>query len=242
MKTFHLIMQAKGGVGKSMLTYFYALQMENDASSLFIDTDNSTKTSDRQLAFLRGRPEKRLAKLSLFADKAKQDRMMLVSSILELAKLPYTSYFLDFGAPESEQFPPMVQVDTSATLLKKVEQKVQGDFVFHIVIGGNTAFKSSLEYLIQIIEVLEGKFQIVVHPNQFSFIGPARAEQQTFLENFCQQNNLHLVPFGNIDPESSVGKQIVHYAQQGKGLDDFDFFERLLIDEQIEQLKIEQYG
>lgn len=241
MKTFHLILQSKGGVGKSMLTYFYALQSENDHSSLFIDVDNSTKTSDRQLAFLRTKSVKRLAKLSLFNEEAKQDRMMLVSSILELAKLDYTSYYLDFGAPESEQFPSMVQRNIPVTMLKKVEHKIQGSLVFHIVIGGNTAFKPSLEYLTLLLEVLEGQFKIVVHPNKFSFIGPARAEQQAYLEKFCQQNQLPVVAFGGIDPESAAGKQIVHYAQQGKGLDAFDYLERLLIEEQIESLQMERH-
>lgn len=64
MKNYHFIIQAKGGVGKSMLTYLYALNNEQNPSVLFLDVDNSTKTSDRQLGFLR--EKKRVAKLSLF--------------------------------------------------------------------------------------------------------------------------------------------------------------------------------
>lgn len=237
MKTFHFIIQAKGGVGKSFLTYFYALGREQDPAILFLDVDNSTQTSDRQLGFLRGQTVKRLAKLSLFNERAKQDRQLLMRSVLELAGLPYTDYFLDFGAPESEQFPALVRQDLPAALLKQVEQQTKGRFVFHVVIGGNTAFKPCVAYLTEVVTVLEGLFQIVVHPNQHSFVGPARTEQLAFLDQFCGQNQLLLLPFGNIDAESEVGKQIVHYAQLGKGLAEYDFLERLLVEQQLGHLQ-----
>ena len=236
MKTFHYILQAKGGVGKSFLTYLYALSLESEPTSLFLDVDHSTKTSDRQLAFLRGQAQKRLAKLSLFNERAKQDRQLLVQSVVELAGLDYQQYFLDFGAPESEQFPAMLAQDIPASLLKRVESQLKSQFIFHVVIGGNTAFKPCVEYLEQLVIRLEAHFQIVVHPNLYSFVGPARQDQLALLESFCQQNQLAVSSFGGIDAESQVGKQIVHYAQLGKGLNEYDFLERLLMEQQLDQL------
>src|SRR3954464_5320818 len=53
MKTFYFNIQAKGGAGKSMLTYLQALKNEENESTLFVDLDNSTKTSIKQLKFLK---------------------------------------------------------------------------------------------------------------------------------------------------------------------------------------------
>ena len=47
MKTYYFNIQAKGGAGKSMLTYLQALKNEENASTLFVDLDNSTKTSPK---------------------------------------------------------------------------------------------------------------------------------------------------------------------------------------------------
>jgi hypothetical protein len=52
MKTFHLNLQNKGGAGKSMLTYLQALKHRANVKAAFVDLDNSTKTSARQLQFL----------------------------------------------------------------------------------------------------------------------------------------------------------------------------------------------
>lgn len=234
MKQFHFILQAKGGVGKSFLTYLYALQHEQHPDVLFLDVDNSTKTSDRQLAFLRG--QQRVAKLSLFNERDKQDRQLLLRSVLELATLSYDQYFMDFGAPESEQFPALLRRDVPVELLQRVEKQTGGQFIFHVVIGGNTAYKPCVEYLVELATLLGSAFTIQVHPNQYSFVGPARQEQQTNLINFCQANEFEHRPFGNVDADSQVGKQIVHYAQLGKGLADYDFLEQILIERELEQL------
>jgi hypothetical protein len=46
MKTIQLILQAKGGVGKSLFTWFDA---EKDTKTSFIDLDESTQTSANRL-------------------------------------------------------------------------------------------------------------------------------------------------------------------------------------------------
>ncbi|WP_090155873.1 hypothetical protein [Dyadobacter soli] len=52
MKNLHFIVQAKGGVGKSILMYLFALKHYQDSKCLFIDVDASTQTSTRQLKFV----------------------------------------------------------------------------------------------------------------------------------------------------------------------------------------------
>lgn len=176
--------------------------------------------------------------LPLFNERDKQDRQLLLRSVLELSVLPYEHYFLDFGAPESEQLPALLRRDIPAELFKRVEQQAKGTFVFHVVVGGNTAFKPCVEYLIEIVTLLGALFPIVVHANQYGFVGPARQEQQTMLASFCQANKLPLQLFGNIDSDSVIGKQIIHYAQLGKGLEEYDFLEKMIMEREIEQLAI----
>lgn len=49
MKKLSFIVQAKGGVGKSLLVYLIGLSEENNESSFFVDVYASTKTSCKQL-------------------------------------------------------------------------------------------------------------------------------------------------------------------------------------------------
>jgi cellulose biosynthesis protein BcsQ len=49
MKQVNLILQSKGGVGKSLLTWFLANHY-SDENVLFMDVDESTRTSSSRLA------------------------------------------------------------------------------------------------------------------------------------------------------------------------------------------------
>jgi hypothetical protein len=45
MREFYFNIQAKGGVGKSMLTYLQALKHQDDKRTYFIDFDSCVKSS-----------------------------------------------------------------------------------------------------------------------------------------------------------------------------------------------------
>ncbi|MEZ0483199.1 hypothetical protein [Fibrella aquatica] len=237
MKEFHFILQAKGGVGKSYFAYLQALRLENEPGALFIDIDNSTRTTTRQLAFLK--KQKRVANISLFNERDKQDRQRLPAILVELATEPFNKYYLDFGAPESEQFPAMLRQDFSAQLLQTVEQHIQAKFIFHCIIAGNTAFKSCMEYLVELANQLYNIFPIEVQLNEFSVTGQSgesEKEQRAILANLCKQHSLPLKSFGRIDPTDAPGRNIVHYAQTGKGLSEFGFIEGLMMKQELEKM------
>ncbi len=239
MKTYHFFLQGKGGVGKSFRIYQFALREQAHFEALFLDVDNSTQTSHRQLAFLHG--QKRVAKLSLFDDRDKQDRQRFPQSLLQLASLPYARYYFDFGAPESEQFIPLLRRDVSARMLKQIEDHLGARFVFHMVIAGNTAFQPCVEYLVSIVEGLAGLFPLEVHQNEHTFVGVAHEEQRQSLATFCQHNQLPLHPFGAIDADSHVGRRIVHYAQMGQGMEAYGFLEQLKMQQELDLLD-KHYG
>ena len=110
MKHFIFNIQSKGGAGKSMLTYLQALKHEDNDKALFVDLDNSTKTSLKQLQFLS--TKKRIAEVSINDNKRRIDREKLFDVIEKLAALePFDTVFIDFGAPESQQFPSLFNLD-----------------------------------------------------------------------------------------------------------------------------------
>lgn len=235
MKTFHFILQAKGGVGKSFFAYLQALKYEQDTTVLFVDVDNSTQTSTQQLSFLR--KDQRVAQINLFNERDKQDRQRLPDLVIELSKQKFTTFFMDFGAPESEQFPAMLRQDFPASLLKQVETYTEAEFVFHCIIAGNTAFKACMEYLVELANQLHPFFTVNVHLNEHTLVGPSAKEQKKTLVDFCHSAQLPIAEFGNIDAESDVGKQIVHNVQTGKGLAEYGFIEQLQIHQVLEKLR-----
>src|SRR4028119_1805946 len=103
MKTYYFNIQAKGGAGKSMLTYLQALKNEENASTLFVDLDNSTKTSLKQLKFLK--EKRRLVETDITDAFKRIEREKLFQVLEDLNKMDFKEYYLDFGAPESEQLP-----------------------------------------------------------------------------------------------------------------------------------------
>ena len=53
MKKITFIVQSKGGVGKSAFTYMLANINQNAESTIFVDMDNETNTSQNQLKFVK---------------------------------------------------------------------------------------------------------------------------------------------------------------------------------------------
>ncbi|OZI07703.1 hypothetical protein BWI93_13125 [Siphonobacter sp. BAB-5385] len=78
MKTIHCILQSKGGVGKSLLTWFLAQKHQEDTSTVFIDLDNSTATSSLRLSSIVGAD--RIKSFAILDSEKKLDR----EKILEL--------------------------------------------------------------------------------------------------------------------------------------------------------------
>ena len=92
MKQFQFNVQAKGGSGKSMLTYLQALKNETNQRSYFIDLDSSVKTSLQQLKFLQGKTPPRFAIMNLLDSRDKIDRQLLFENLMELSHKDYDEF------------------------------------------------------------------------------------------------------------------------------------------------------
>lgn len=232
-KNIHFVIQSKGGVGKSFLTYLIALKNQFDDSVAFFDLDSSTETSVSQLKFLK--EKSRVYKVSLLDERKKVIRDRLLTTIKKIAQIPEIhEYYLDFGAPESEQLPALFTLDFKIEALQKFANQIDVEFIFHVIVAGNTAYVASMEYLKTIIQTLSGSFKIFVHANENSFYGFTEIYEEA--KKYCDKNKVAFKPFGDIDTQSHVGNQILNLIRQGAGIEDYDILEQLKIEEEFEKL------
>ncbi len=213
-KVFNFIIQAKGGVGKSFLTYLIAVKHEEDASRTFIDVDSSTKTSKAQLRFL-ARKERRLAEIDLLDGYRKIARDRLFDSLQQLSELENQVFYLDFGAPESEQMPALLTLDLNQEELKEFEQYLGSVFVFHVVIAGGTAYTACMDYLLKIYQAVGSHFQLVVWINANTFqTFPQQKEELLDVAGRCR---LPVESFGDIEPNTELANKIIRTIERGEG-------------------------
>src|SRR5450432_852465 len=160
MKQFQLNVQAKGGSGKSMLTYLQALKNETNQRTYFVDLDSSVQTSRQQLKFLQGKKPARFAIMNLLDGRDKLDRQLLFENLLELCGKDYDAFYLDFGAPESDQLPFLFSKDYSVEEFKQIETELSAKFIFNIVVAGGGAYEGCTRYLQRLSALISGRFEI----------------------------------------------------------------------------------
>lgn len=225
MKQLHFIIQAKGGVGKSLLTYLFALTQQNNSGSLFVDVDSSTETSTRQLHFL---GDSRTESLSLLNDKEVLVRDNLISYLESLAESPFETIYFDFGAPESEQLPALLERDVP--FLQFLDE-LGCEAHFHIVVGGGGAYAPSVAYLQKILKALQEQFEVTVWKSITTFNNfPVLAEE---LQRNCQAMNLTLKDFGDFEPSSNLGGQILDGIRKGYKLEEYQTGARLRLKKEL---------
>ena len=225
-RELHFIVQAKGGVGKSLHTYLRALS-EASRLSLFVDLDSSTKTSSRQLAFLG--PD-RFEAFSLLDNRERLMRDLFIGYVESLLGSPFEKVFMDFGAPESEQLPALITRDID---LKEWCDELGIEAVFHIIIGGGGAYLASIQFLEKMRAALNSKFQMVIWQNLFGFAQfPALSRE---LEENCSALGLDLRRFGDFEPASLLGGQILDGIRNGYALQDYPPGARLRLKKELRE-------
>jgi len=225
MKQLHFIIQAKGGVGKSLLTYLLALTQQDSPGSLFVDVDSSTQTSTRQLHFL---GDSRTESLSLLNDKEVLVRDNLISYLESLAESPFETIYFDFGAPESEQLPALLERDVP---FREFLDELGCEAHFHVVVGGGGAYASSVAYLQKILKALQEQFEVTVWKSLTTFNNfPVLAEE---LQRNCQLMHLALKGFGDFEPSSNLGGQILDGIRKGYQLAEYQTGARLRLKKEL---------
>jgi hypothetical protein len=235
MKKINFILQSKGGVGKSMLTYLLALKNEDHPQTYFVDFDSSVKSSTQQLKFLQGRTPARFAQMNLLDERGKIDRQKLFENLQTLVQKNYEEFYLDFGAPESEQFTSLFSKDYSIDEFKQIEQELKAEFIFNIVVAGGSSYLPSTHYLHTIVQLNEQSFSINIYLNEFTFQNykPLLAE----VENYAKANHIHSVKyFGDFDADAAPHKNILKTIAEGKGIEAYAFIEKIKIQKELRKV------
>lgn len=224
MRTFYFNIQSKGGAGKSMLTYLQGLKNEQNGKSLFIDLDSSTKTSAKQLTFLRD--QKRIAEVTINDNQKRIDREKLFEVLENLATMDqFEDFYIDFGAPESQQLPSLFNLDFSLEQFKEFETSLEAKFVFNIIIAGGTSYLSCMRFTEEVVDSLNGQFDILLWINEQSF-----TNYETLVDEVKQYSEANkdciteVRLFGNIAVDRNSGQNIIDSVKQGSGMEGFKGF------------------
>ena len=237
MKQFQFNVQAKGGSGKSMLTYLQALKYETDQRVYFIDLDSSVRSSLKQLTFLHGKKPSRFATIDLLDHRDKIDRQLLFEKLEEECQKDYDRFYLDFGAPESEQLPSLFSKDYTIEEFKQIESELQAQFIFNVVIAGGGAYEACTHYLQKIVSLAGGVFDINIYINQATFTNHLHLVEELKVFAALRENHIASVKlFGDFDHTTAPHKSILRKIEEGRGMPSYAFVEKIKINKEISKI------
>lgn len=233
MKKFYFNLQSKGGVGKSFLTALLALKYESDDSVYFVDLDSSIKTSFQQLKFLQGKTPARFASMNLLDYRNKIDRQLLFENLLALSQKDNEVFYLDFGAPESTEFPSLFEADYSIAEFKQIETELDTQFIFNVIVAGGSSYEACTNYLNRVVQLSNNEFQINLYINEATFINKDKIDELLVYADLNNESIQSVKRFGDFDNTTSPHKSILKKIEEGKSLGAYAFVERIKILKEI---------
>jgi hypothetical protein len=237
MQQFQFNIQAKGGAGKSMLTYLQALKQQGNDRSYFVDFDSSVKSSCQQLKFLQGKTPSRFATMSLLDQREKLDRQLLFENLYELSQKDYDCFYLDFGAPESDQLPSLFSKDYTIGEFKAVQDELNAQFIFNIVIAGGSAYEPCTYYLQKTTSLISGLFETNVYINESTFAGTPQLIRELTAFGTAEANHVKAIKsYGDFDITTSPHRSILQKISEGKGLEAFQFVEKIKMQKELSKI------
>lgn len=150
------------------------------------------------------------------------DREKFFDVIESLNATDFSEIYIDFGAPESEQFPQLLSFDFSVTEFKEFEQSLNAKFVFNIVVAGGAMYNACFDYLTNLQKLIANQLEVRVYANLHFFFN--ELQQIDHLRQHCKATNVQLIEFGQFNTQQSSGRAIIENIKQGKGLSDITSF------------------
>lgn len=235
MKRLILVLESKGGAGKSVLFYNIAniLQRSNVAGYYF-DMDNESKSSLAQCKFVDVHP------FDLINDATKNiDRSKLNSFLDNYADNDKAEVAVcDFGAASSEQFLKYAESKEGRAVLASFEGEIQIE-IYCVVSGGND-YPSCGDYCQDLFNATKGIAKLFIAKNNQRPYSKAQLED---IARMHKQYSANLIPF-NITMENGDSDVTQIKAQMFKGLSSYDIKARstrlvynLMLDEMNFQLE-----
>lgn len=226
-KKIHFITQAKGGSGKSVLAFMLA---EKYRDAVLLDLDDATTTTMKQLAY------RQPVKVSFLDPTTKRiDRGAfngLFESVMEGDK---DFYIADLGASVAEQLPKYFSMNGIEAIM---EILASSDIQLHLicVVGGGNIFKSTMEYLAELVDSVTGLLKINVAVNGFY---PLSEEQEAVLQQYGSLHNLTLINFDLLKDKGEIAMRTVeNVLKSGKGTAGLSPFTAIYFKRPIEELNL----
>ncbi len=226
-KKIHFITQAKGGSGKSVLTFMLA---EKYKDAILLDLDDATTTTMKQLAY------RKPVKVSFLDPATKRiDRGAfngLFESVIEAGK---ELFIADLGASVAEQLPKYLSMN-GIEVITDVLEASHIQLQINCVIGGGNIFKATMEYLVELVDAANGALDIIVAHNGFY---PCSEEQQASLQEYTNQKNLRLIHFDLVkDKGETAMRTVENVLKDGKGVSGLSPFTTIYFRKPIEDLNL----
>lgn len=226
-KKIHFITQAKGGSGKSVLAFMLA---EKHRDAVILDLDDATTTTMKQLAY------RKPVKVSFLDQTTKRiDRGAFNGLFESVVEADRELFIADLGASVAEQLPKYfsmngIEVITDVLNISDIQLQII------CVVGGGNIFKATMEYLVELVESVNGRLEIIVAHNGFY---PCSAEQRAALNDYIDSNNLQLINFDLVKDKGEMAMRTVEdVLKDGKGTSGLSPFTSIYFRKPIEDLNL----
>lgn len=200
LKQLNLIIQSKGGVGKSLLTWLIA-QSEKDTNSQFVDLDKSTRTSSRLKAYIGDR----VIEYDILDQNKKMERDKLMNMFEKISQTNIHKWFIDMGAPESDEFKNLLEFDYPAEIVAAELKELGIELRLLVVIAGNDAIGACLKYYNDLKTLTGEHIKVTALMNEGTFGGLLEVQNG---HNYLESLGIEYYPFGNLG-QSESGKEVV---------------------------------
>lgn len=195
------IAQSKGGVGKSFITWFIA-RNKKESKAAFIDLDKSTRTSDRLKKIV---GEKRVIELSIIDGNQKMDREAFLNIFEEISNAKTDEWFVDLGAPESDELRSFFTNDVPADELKEILEEIGIDLKILVVLAGEDAFNASVNYYKEITRLTGDNINVIAVKNEGTF---GSLESQEHGDTLLSELGINFVKVGKMPVGNSANEII----------------------------------
>ena len=223
MKQLVFIAQSKGGAGKSILSFLLA---EKYQGALIVDMDDATMTTSKNLNYRKPKHVK-------FLNQSNTIDRGTFDEFLELVpEIPNNIIFCDMGASVSEQLPYYLK-DNNMILAEALEA-LEVNLNIFCVVGGGNLFSSTMKYLADLVESLEGKIPVTVFKNEYYWFNDVQVMQYA---TFLAENELPGYDFTvSKDRNEITQNRIREVLEAGEGIRNAKMFSKAYFQMAIRKL------
>jgi hypothetical protein len=226
-KKIQFITQAKGGSGKSVLAFMLA---EKHKDAVILDLDDATTTTMKQLAY------REPIKVTFLDYETKRiDRSAFNSLFESVVEADRELFIADLGASVAEQLPKYFSVN-GIEVITEVLDKSDIQLQVICVVGGGNIFKATMEYLVELVDSVNGHLEIIVAHNGYY---PCAPDQSAALNGYVDSNNLLLINFDLVKDKGEIAMRTVeNVLKDGKGTSGLSPFTSIYFRKPIEELNL----